>query len=184
MILWSDFKIVHGTLNEIREKSEANHQLLKDSEFEVFDRQKDQKARGLKQDRIKSIHWCNKSEMLAKKQSKINPMMPRLITSYQQRNNQEPEKEEYEAVAIVVTTGSGQVHITEYILDKDVELGSLTASDKSVIFSQSGDQFMVATPDFGIINLTTKEIHLEYHTEKNKFEELFDCDTEWGDQLY
>ena len=43
---------------------------------------------------------------------------------------------------------------------------------------------MVATPDYGIINLSTKEIHLEYHIKKNKFEELFDCDTEWGDQLY
>ena len=63
--------------------------------------------------------------------------------------------------------------IVEYVLDKNVELGSLSASDKSVLFSQTGDQFMVATPDHGIINLTTKEIHLEYHTKKNKFEELF-----------
>ena len=68
VILWSDFKIVHGILNEIKDPDSLHQNLLRDSEFEVFNRSKDQKERGLKQEKIKSIHWCNKKTKLVKEQ--------------------------------------------------------------------------------------------------------------------
>lgn len=68
-----------------------------------------------------------------------------------------------EVVVIKVRHGENQVYLLQYRLDTDQEDTWLTASKDTEVFFDSQDNYMVADPTLGIINLATKEVLLEYH---------------------
>ena len=71
----------------------------------------------------------------------------------------------------------------QYVLDQDEEITSLSCSKDSKVFFNSLNEYMVADPQIGIINIETKEVLHEYHLERNWSEHLNSVDMTFGQRM-
>ena len=81
---------------------------------------------------------------------------------------------------IKVRHSENQVTLLHYVLDHDEEITSLSCSKDTKVFFNSLNEYMVADPEIGIINLESKECHHEYHLERNWSEEMNSVDMTFG----
>ena len=56
------------------------------------------------------------------------------------------------------------MYVVQYLLDIDYEVTWMACSTESEIFYNSQNEFMIADPKVGLINIETKDVLFEYQT--------------------
>ena len=139
----------------MKKKAVDDHVLrLKESNFEIMDRNKAEKnieyvateAKKLKPSLIiEEIHCCGKTKS--------------------ESDEDDGKYQTGEHVVIKVRSKENRVYMVQYCLDTDEEVTWLSGPAESDIFHNTKNEFIVANNELGLINLTTKEMLLEYHVQ-------------------
>lgn len=86
-------------------------------------------------------------------------------------------------IVIKIRHKGNMIYLMQYSLDLEEEVNYTSASQDAEVFFDSNNEYNMADPVAGIVNLQTKEVLHEYHISSYKVEQILSFDLSQGSKL-